>query len=123
MPRKPTEYNLFVKQFAKDQPGPNLMKRAGLAWRAAGLAKAPPKPKTAGPSRRPDPRGPKGKLAGPLHSCAGLDEDPCDVAPNCYWKPSAKQCATRSGKAVIAKFQGPERQTLLASIRGQNGGW
>ena len=31
--RKPSAYAMFVKQFAAKHPGPNLMKRAGEAWR------------------------------------------------------------------------------------------
>ena len=32
--RKPSAYAMFVKQFAAKHPGPNLMKRAGEAWRS-----------------------------------------------------------------------------------------
>jgi hypothetical protein len=32
--RKPSAYAMFVKQFAAKNPGPNLMKRAGEAWRS-----------------------------------------------------------------------------------------
>lgn len=34
--RKPSAYAQFVKQFAAKHPGPNLMKRAGEAWRSQG---------------------------------------------------------------------------------------
>jgi len=32
--RAPSEYAQFVKEFAKAHPGPDLMKRAGAAWRS-----------------------------------------------------------------------------------------
>jgi len=32
--RAPSEYALFVKDFARKHPGPDLMKRAGAAWRS-----------------------------------------------------------------------------------------
>jgi hypothetical protein len=32
--RAPSQYALFVKDFAKKHPGPDLMKRAGAAWRS-----------------------------------------------------------------------------------------
>jgi hypothetical protein len=32
--RKPSAYAMFVKEFAAKNPGPNLMKRAGEAWRS-----------------------------------------------------------------------------------------
>lgn len=32
--RQPSQYALFVKDFAKKHPGPDLMKRAGAAWRS-----------------------------------------------------------------------------------------
>jgi hypothetical protein len=57
-------------------------------------------------------------LAPALHSCAGLGQDPCDVAPNCYWQASNKRCVTRSGKEVKQMYQGNERQDMLAQIRG-----
>jgi len=58
-------------------------------------------------------------LAPALHSCIGLGQDPCDVAPNCYWQPSNKRCVTRSGKAVKQMYQSDERQSMLAQIRGR----
>lgn len=32
--RQPSEYAMFVKDFARKHPGPDLMKRAGAAWRS-----------------------------------------------------------------------------------------
>lgn len=32
----PTQYNKFVREFAQQQPGPQLFQRAGAAWRQMG---------------------------------------------------------------------------------------
>ena len=58
---------------------------------------------------------PRPKFEGALHSCAGLAQDPCEVAPNCYWKPKNQTCATRSGAKAINLFRNPARQALLSS--------
>jgi len=59
------------------------------------------------------------KLEGALHSCAGLSEDPCVVAPNCVWQPKAKRCMTNSGKPVVGLFHNKKRDNLMKSLRGQ----
>lgn len=61
-------------------------------------------------------------LPGALHSCAGLPEDTCDIAPNCYWQPNKKQCKTRSGKAAVNLMKNPNRDALMKQIKGQKGG-
>lgn len=78
-------------------------------WRASHPAKAPVK------SHRPT-------LPRALHSCASLDEEPCEVAPNCYWQPKIKKCATRSGKEAVDMFTGPDRTSMLRQVRGQTAG-
>lgn len=153
-----TEYQQFVSDFAKANPGPDLMKRAAAAWRASGHAVAARKPKSACVGKkepnclppckwnkatakkrahcRSPPagktgvakkqpatkRGPRAKLSPAYHSCAGLTQDPCDVAPNCYWQPTKKRCATRSGKQVKQRMQGADRAAMMAQIRGQQTG-
>lgn len=152
MPR--SAYQQFVSDFAKAQPGPDLMKRAAAAWRASGHAVSARKPKSAcagqaqpkclppcnwtkatakrrahcraSPARKPGAtrapatkRAPRAKLSPAYHSCAGLSQDPCEVAPNCYWKPSKKQCSTRSGKQVKQRMQGADRASMLDQIRGR----
>jgi len=72
------------------------------------------KPRAAPKARK---SGPRAKLAPALHSCAGLREDPCSVAPNCYWKPTTQTCATRSGKQITQRMQGAERKAMLAQMR------
>jgi len=79
---------------------------------AASSPRAAPAPVSVNAKKRSRPI-----LAPALHSCAGLGQDPCDVAPNCYWQPSKKRCATRSGKQVKQMYQGNERQEMLAQIR------
>lgn len=58
------------------------------------------------------------KLAPALHSCTGLDEEYCDMAPNCYWKPKTNQCVTRSGADVVKTMN---RQGLMSAVRGSSG--
>jgi len=91
--------------------------------REKGTVKKPAAPKYAAPkAAAAAPAYARAKLSGALHSCAGLSEDPCEVAPNCYWQPKAQRCMTRSGKGVVGMFQAPERKAMLAAIRGQTGG-
>lgn len=87
-----------------------LTKQQQLAsYRSAKAAGALPEPKqVVGKSRD--------KLVGALHSCAGLDQDPCTVAPNCYWQPKAKRCMTRSGKDVVDLMGNPRRAAMLNQV-------
>jgi len=107
-----------VNAFRAAHPG--MSYKDALKGASATYVKVP----GAKPSRPRSPKarkapGPRAKLAPGLHSCAGLSEDPCMVAPNCYWKPSKKVCATRSGAQVKQRMQGKERKAMLAEIRGQ----
>lgn len=118
-----------LKAFRAANPGMSLS-QAMVAARpsytpVAGAKKRAPK-KPAAPKARKS--GPRAKLAPALHSCAGLDEDPCMVAPNCYWKPTTKTCSTRSGAQVKQRMEGPKRQMMLAQLRDktplyQDGGY
>jgi hypothetical protein len=69
----------------------------------------------------------RAKLPNVLHSCAGLPQQNCEVAPNCFWQPKANRCSTKSGAPVV-KLMGsraPMLQELKAKrspIDGQTGG-
>lgn len=87
-----------------------LTKQQQLAsYRSAKAAGTLPEPKqVVGMSRD--------TLVGALHSCAGLEQDPCTVAPNCFWQPKAKRCVTRSGKDVVDLMGNPRRAAMLNQV-------
>lgn len=80
-----------------------IMRELGKMYRAQGLAKTPKKSPVRRRTKSPGPgrgRGPRQRLPTAYHACSGLKEEPCDVAPMCYWQPKSKRCMTRHGKGV-----------------------
>jgi hypothetical protein len=99
--------------------GAELLKQCraeASAKHAASKGKPAPAPR-APAAAKPRVMAPRAKLSGAMHSCAGLPQDPCEVAPNCFWQPKAKRCMTKSGKGAVATFDNPTRNALLAQIR------
>lgn len=113
------------RQYCKAGPTRSARSPSPSAFRAPRSVLRPkelPRSRSPAPKKR-SPYGPRPKLSPGLHSCVGLEEDPCEVAPNCYWQPNKKVCKTRSGAPVKKLMQGSERQSMLAQIRGQQGGY
>lgn len=118
------------RQYCRKPPAPRTSSPSSPSPRPRPSSPRPrpssPSPRPSSPSPRPPSPLPvsvnakkrtRPTLAPALHSCAGLGQDPCDVAPNCYWQPSKKRCVTRSGKQVKQMYQRNERQDMLAQIR------
>ncbi len=103
--RAPTEYNLFVRQFALDNKGkytgPELLRAAGAAWRAAGHVPAAKKS---------------------VSSCAGKKQPDC-AAP-CRWVNGLKRkyCTSSmvGAKGVkIPKAEGPLADFYADTCKGR----
>lgn len=96
----------------KAHAGKGLSKEQIVAmYRAAKAAGALPAPVMVPAMKR-------STLLGALHSCGGLPQDNCEVAPNCFWQPKAKRCMTRSGADVVKTM---DRSSLMKNIQAAHG--